>query len=78
MTATSLTRPLVASVDDDPEPLVVRPRTAWLLLNCGNAYGYRLLAAGKLDSYRDGRARKITVASIRRYVERRLAEGGLS
>jgi excisionase family DNA binding protein len=47
-------------------------------LDCGNAYGYRLIAAGELESYRDGRARKITVESIRRYIKRRLADGGLS
>ncbi len=67
-----------AIVDDHLEPLVVRPRVAWRLLGCGNAYGYRLIAAGELESYRDGRARKIVVESIRRYVKRRLAEGALS
>jgi excisionase family DNA binding protein len=66
----------VSSADDDPQPLVVRPRVAWRLLDCGNAYGYRLIAAGELESYRDGRARKITVKSIHHYIMRRLAEGG--
>src|SRR5262245_29162457 len=54
------------------EPLVVRPRVAWRLLGCGNAYGYRLIAAGELESYLDGRARKITMASIRRRIERQI------
>jgi hypothetical protein len=54
------------------EPLVVRPRAAWRLLGCGNAYGYRLIAAGELESYLDGRARKITMASIRRRIERQI------
>jgi hypothetical protein len=53
-------------------PLVVRPRTAWKMLGCGNTRGYELLAAGELDSFSDGRSRKITVASIHRYIERRL------
>jgi excisionase family DNA binding protein len=57
------------------EPLVVRPRTAWRMLDCGNAYGYRLLASGELESYRDGRARKITVESIHRYINRKLGKG---
>ena len=61
MAATSFARPHVILVDDQPEPLVVRPRVAWRLLDCGNAYGYRLIAAGELESYRDGRARKISV-----------------
>jgi hypothetical protein len=50
-----------------PEPLVVRPRAAWRLLGCGNAYGYRL-ATCESESYRDGRARTITVESIHRYI----------
>ena len=78
MSYTSLARHPVSSTDDNPQPLVVRPRVAWRLLDCGNAYGYRLIAAGELESYRDGRARKITVKSIHRYIKRRLAEGGLS
>jgi excisionase family DNA binding protein len=63
------------SASDKLEPLVVRPRVAWRLLNCGHAYGYRLIASGELDSYRDGRARKITVESIRRYITRRVSDG---
>ena len=78
MATTSIDRPPVILADDQPEPLVVRPRVAWRLLDCGNAYGYRLIAAGELESYRDGRARKITVESIHRYIKRRLADGGLS
>ena len=55
------------------EPLVVKPKVAWRMLDCGNTRGYQLIAAGELESYRDGRSRKITVASIKRYIERRLA-----
>jgi excisionase family DNA binding protein len=55
------------------EPLVVSPRIAWQMLGCGNTRGYELIAAGELESYRDGRSRKITVASIKAYVARRLA-----
>jgi excisionase family DNA binding protein len=59
----------------DDERLVVSPRRAWLMLDIGNTHGYALLAAGELASYRDGRARKITIESIHRYIERRIAEG---
>jgi hypothetical protein len=55
------------------EPLVVKPREAWQMLGCGNTRGYELLAAGELESFLDGRSRKITVASIRAYVARKLA-----
>jgi excisionase family DNA binding protein len=58
------------------EPLVVKPKVAWRMLGCGNTRGYELIAAGELQSYKDGRSRKITVASIKRYIERRLAASG--
>jgi len=54
-------------------PLVVKPKTAWKMLACGNTRGYELLNAGELESYWDGRSRKITVDPIRRYIARRLA-----
>jgi hypothetical protein len=53
--------------------LLVRPRAAWQMLDCGNTRGYELLNAGELESFLDGRARKITVESIHRYIERKLA-----
>jgi hypothetical protein len=54
-------------------PLVVKPKTAWKMLACSNTRGYELLNAGELESFLDGRSRKITVESIRRYIGRRLA-----
>jgi hypothetical protein len=56
--------------------LVVRPGGARKMLNCGNERLYQLLNSRELDSFRDGRARLITVASIHRYIARRLAEAG--
>jgi hypothetical protein len=57
----------------DPEPLVVKPKVAWKMLGCGNTHGYELLELGELDSYLDGRSRKITVESLHRLIARRLA-----
>jgi hypothetical protein len=54
------------------EPLVVKPRDARRMLACSNTRLYELLAAYKLESFRDGRSRKITVASIHRYIAQRL------
>jgi hypothetical protein len=54
-------------------PLVVSPRRARHLLDVGNTRLYELLAASELDSFLDGRSRKITVESIHRYISRRLA-----
>jgi len=53
-------------------PLVVRPKGARRMLNCGQTRLYELIAAGELDSFLDGRSRKITVESIFRYIRRRL------
>jgi hypothetical protein len=44
------------------------------MLGCGNTRGYELLAAGELESFLDGRSRKITVESINRYIARRLGK----
>jgi hypothetical protein len=60
---------------NDLDPLVVKPKVAWKMLACSNTRGYELLAAGELESFKDGRSRKITVASIKALVARRLAAG---
>jgi hypothetical protein len=44
------------------------------MLGCGNTHGYALLARGELESFLDGRSRKITVSSIRAYIERHLGK----
>jgi hypothetical protein len=53
--------------------LVVKPKVAWKMLACSNTRGYELIAARELDSFLDGRSRKITIESIHRYIARRLA-----
>jgi hypothetical protein len=64
--------PVSSTAPADLEPLVVKPKVAWKMLACSNTRGYELLAAGQLDSFLDGRSRKITVESIQRYVAQRL------
>lgn len=59
---------------DNVEPLVVSPKTAWRLLGCGNTRGYQLLAEGEIESYKDGGSRRITMASIRAHVARKLRD----
>ena len=61
------------------KPLVVKPRSACLLLDCGMTYLYDgmtylydLINAGEIDSFKDGKSRKITTASIKAYIARRL------
>jgi hypothetical protein len=55
------------------EPIVVSPAKACQMLDCGMTRMYALLAADELQSYLDGRSRKIIVRTIHAYVERRLA-----
>jgi hypothetical protein len=54
-----------------------RPRVARQMLGgCGLERLCAMLNSGELESFRDGHARLITVASIESYVARRLAEAG--
>jgi hypothetical protein len=65
-------KPMPDTSPSEFTPLVVKPKVAWKMLSCSNTRGYELLAAGELDSFLDGRSRKITVESIRRYIAQRL------
>jgi hypothetical protein len=69
---------MTATTPDAYRPqLLVRPRIARRMLgDCSTQRLYELLNSGALESFRDGRARLITTASIRRYIRRRLAEAG--
>ena len=58
----------------ETEPLAVKPKKACEMLDCGITRLYELLNEKALESYTDGRSRKITTRSIRAYVERRLSE----
>jgi hypothetical protein len=51
-------------------PLVVKPKDARIMLSCSQERLYQLLNAGELQSFKDGRARKITVESIKAYIKR--------
>ncbi len=53
-------------------PLSVPTRVAWQMMGISNAYGYELIKKGELDSYLEGRIRKVVVASIHDYIGRRL------
>ncbi len=60
------------TVRSNVAPLIVKPREARRILACGNTRLYELIAAGELQSFLDGRSRKITVDSIHRYIARLL------
>jgi hypothetical protein len=63
----------VKSGPGDSERLLVRPRRACYLLDCGTTHLYELIEAGEIESFLDGRSRKIVVASIHRLIAKRLA-----
>ena len=54
-------------------PLAVPPQEASRLLSLGMSRLYELMRTGELVSYRDGRARRITMASIHEHMARQLA-----
>jgi excisionase family DNA binding protein len=60
----------------DLEPLAVSPRQACVLLNVGLTRLYELLGSGELESYLDGRSRRITMRSIHRRIKRLLKDSG--
>jgi len=64
------------AVSDHLEPLAVSPRQACLLLGVGNTRLYQLIGTSELDTYREGRARRITMESIKRRVARLVAAAG--
>jgi excisionase family DNA binding protein len=50
--------------------LLVRPKQACSMLSVGITRLYELMNSGTLESFKDGKARKITVRSIEAYVEK--------
>jgi hypothetical protein len=60
---------------EDAKPLVVSARVARAMLgDIGITHFYKLLNLNELDSYLEGKSRKVVVASIHRLIARRLAE----
>lgn len=57
------------------EPLAVSPRQACLLLGIGNTRLYELIRDRELVTYREGRARRITMESIHARVARLTGAG---
>jgi excisionase family DNA binding protein len=64
---------MARNTEIDERALVVDVGTAGAMLGKCKDRVYDLLRSGELESYRDGRSRRITVASIKRYVDRQLA-----
>ncbi len=54
------------------EALAVAQRIAKRMLGCGTTRLYDLLNRGELQSFRDGKSRRIVVASLKAYIERQI------
>jgi excisionase family DNA binding protein len=54
--------------------LLVRPKQACSMLSVGLTRLYELLNSGTLESFKDGKARKITVRSIEEYVDKQVGD----
>ena len=55
--------------------LAVKPKRAATMLGTSVSRLYELMASGEIASFKDGYSRKVIVASIHDYVERRIALG---
>jgi excisionase family DNA binding protein len=54
-------------------PLVTSPNQAMTAIQVSRKKLYELINTGELESYTEGKSRRITVKSINEYIERRLA-----
>ena len=54
-------------------PLVASPKQAMSAIQVSRKKLYELINTGELESYTEGKSRRITVKSINDYIERRLA-----
>jgi hypothetical protein len=63
-----------AKPSSNVRPLVVGTTEARRLGGWGKTKIFELIAAGELDSYLDGRVRRITLASIEARIQRKLRE----
>ena len=59
--------------DNPVEPLVVSVKEGCAILRTGVTRLYELIHAGEIQSFSDGRSRKILVSSLKDYVKRQLS-----
>jgi len=58
----------------EPKPIAVPPKMAFDMIHVGVTKGYELINAGELETFKVGRATRITTASIEAFVARQLAQ----
>lgn len=55
------------------EPLGLPPKDAFAMIPVGITKGYELINSGELKTFKVGRATRVTVDSVRAFVDRQLA-----
>jgi hypothetical protein len=63
--------PSLSKANDDSQ-LVVSPKKGAAALDVGLTRVYELINSGQLQSYHDGKSRKIVVASLEAYIARQI------
>jgi hypothetical protein len=56
------------------EPLGLPPKDAFAMIPVGITKGYELINDGELETFKVGRATRVTVASVRAFVARQLEQ----
>ena len=56
------------------EPLAVPAKVGFDMIGVGVTKGYELINSRELEVFKVGRATRITTASLKAYIERRIAE----
>jgi len=54
-------------------PIAVPPKVGFALIGCGVTKGYELINSGELETFKIGRATRITTSSIQAFVARQVA-----
>ena len=54
------------------EPIAIPPKAAFAAIGVGVTKGYELINSGELETFKIGRATRVTTESIRAYVARQL------
>jgi len=64
---------LSTGLSDDEVALVCRPKRAMRMLDVSAPTFYQLIKDGLIESYKQGAARKVVVASLHKYIAARIA-----
>jgi excisionase family DNA binding protein len=64
------------ALGDNTEQILLKPKRAFELLDISRSTGYALIASGQLPCIRFGRAVRVPVDALRRWVERQTAKEG--